>query len=90
MDVVDDRWTNYVTVLRPERDEPDWWAGAPSVAMGPGGRTYMASRMRGWTSDGPGPISVRAGGWNEEMLMMVWVSRVGMTEIRVLERPASI
>ena len=46
MNVADDRWTKYITVLRPERDEPDWWAGAPSVAIGPGGKTYMASRMR--------------------------------------------
>ena len=40
------RFSEYVTVLRPDRDEPDWWAGAPSVARVPGGETYLACRMR--------------------------------------------
>lgn len=40
------RFSTYTTVLRPERDEADWWAGAPSVAQVPGGDTYMACRMR--------------------------------------------
>lgn len=40
------RWSEYTTVLRPERDEADWWVGAPSIAIGPSGRTYMAVRMR--------------------------------------------
>lgn len=39
-------WSQYVTVMRPDKDEPDWWAGAPSIAMGPDGRTFMAVRMR--------------------------------------------
>jgi hypothetical protein len=40
------RWDDYVTVLKPDRDEAEWWAGAPSVAIGPDGRTYLAVRMR--------------------------------------------
>ena len=40
------RFESYVTVLEPDRHEPDWWAGAPSVAIGPGGETYLAARMR--------------------------------------------
>jgi hypothetical protein len=32
--------------MRPDRDEADWWAGAPSVTLGPDGRTFMAARMR--------------------------------------------
>lgn len=31
----------------------------------------MAPVTRGWTSEGPGPISVRTGGLNEVMLMLV-------------------
>jgi len=42
----EDLWSSYSTVLRPDRNESDWWAGAPSVAMGPDGRTYLAARMR--------------------------------------------
>ena len=41
-----ERFESYVTVLRPDRDEPEWWAGAPSVALGPDGYTYLAARMR--------------------------------------------
>lgn len=39
-------WTQYTVILRPDRNEPDWWAGAPSVAIAPDGRLYMAARMR--------------------------------------------
>lgn len=35
-----------VTILRPDRAEPEWWAGAPSVARGPDGVFWMACRMR--------------------------------------------
>jgi len=31
----------------------------------------MAASTRGWTSDGPGPISMRRGGWNEAEVMAV-------------------
>lgn len=41
----------YTTILKPDRDEPDWWAGAPSVTRGPDGVFWMACRMR--TADAP-------------------------------------
>jgi hypothetical protein len=37
---------NYHVVLRPDKDEPGWWAGAPSVARGKDGKFYLAARMR--------------------------------------------
>lgn len=36
----------YDVVLEPERNECDWWAGAPSVAMGSDGTVWLACRMR--------------------------------------------
>ncbi|MCD6351521.1 MAG: hypothetical protein J7M26_05335 [Armatimonadetes bacterium] len=45
-DLIRQRFAEYVTILRPDRDEFDWWAGAPSVAPGPDGRTFLAVRMR--------------------------------------------
>jgi hypothetical protein len=44
--IEDERWEDYLIVLRPERNEPDWWAGAPSVARIPDADTYLATRMR--------------------------------------------
>ena len=37
-------------ILEPDRDEPYWWAGAPSVVQGRDGRFYLAARMREATS----------------------------------------
>ncbi len=45
-ETVRSKFGQYTTVLRPDRDEPEWWAGAPSLAIGPDGRIYMAVRMR--------------------------------------------
>lgn len=36
----------YSVVLRPDKSEPEWWAGAPSVARGADGTFWMACRMR--------------------------------------------
>ena len=41
----------YTVVLRPDKDEAEWWAGAPSVARGADGVFWMACRMR--TADAP-------------------------------------
>jgi hypothetical protein len=41
----------YDVVLEPDKDEPEWWAGAPSVARDPDGTFWMACRMR--TADAP-------------------------------------
>lgn len=35
-----------VTVLEPDRNEPEWWAGAPSVVLDDSGTFWMAARMR--------------------------------------------
>ncbi|MBN2152935.1 MAG: hypothetical protein JW839_15900 [Candidatus Lokiarchaeota archaeon] len=36
----------YEVVLRPDKDEAGWWAGAPSVMMTRDGTFYLAARMR--------------------------------------------
>ncbi len=41
----------YDVVLRPDKDEAEWWAGAPSVMRGKDGIFWMACRMR--TADAP-------------------------------------
>jgi hypothetical protein len=41
----------YAVVLQPDRNEPEWWAGAPSVARDENGVFWMACRMR--TPDAP-------------------------------------
>lgn len=40
------RFKNYEVILEPDRDIPEWWAGAPSVALTPDGTFYLAARMR--------------------------------------------
>jgi hypothetical protein len=42
---------SYTVVLRPDKDEADWWAGAPSVVRDGNGTFWMACRMR--TPDSP-------------------------------------
>jgi len=37
---------HYHTVLEPDEDTPEWWAGAPSVCRAPDGAFYLACRMR--------------------------------------------
>ncbi len=37
---------NYHVVLRPDKDEPGWWSGAPSVTLAKDGTFYLAARMR--------------------------------------------
>lgn len=36
----------YSVILRPDKSEPEWWAGAPSVARSADGVFWMACRMR--------------------------------------------
>ncbi|MEM0076981.1 MAG: hypothetical protein QW768_02815 [Thermoproteota archaeon] len=36
----------YKTILEPDRNEPDWWAGAPSVIKDQNGKIWLAARMR--------------------------------------------
>lgn len=49
------RFDEYTPVLEPDRDEPEWWAGAPSVLVEDDGRTLMACRMR----EGQSPRGLR-------------------------------
>lgn len=37
---------DYEVILRPDREEPEWWAGAPSVVRDPDGTFWLACRMR--------------------------------------------
>ena len=41
----------YTVILEPDRNEPEWWAGAPSVARDRDGTFWLACRMR--TADAP-------------------------------------
>ena len=36
----------HVTILKPDEDLPEWWAGAPSVVRAVDGGFYLAARMR--------------------------------------------
>lgn len=36
----------HVTILEPDENLPEWWAGAPSVARADDGTFYLAARMR--------------------------------------------
>ncbi|HOK08332.1 MAG TPA: hypothetical protein PLT82_00660 [Candidatus Hydrogenedens sp.] len=38
--------SNYDVILRPDKDEPEWWAGAPSVVRDSNGIFWLACRMR--------------------------------------------
>ena len=40
------RFQDYDVILAPDRDVPEWWAGAPSVLRGGDGRFHLAARMR--------------------------------------------
>ena len=44
-------FSRFDVVLGPDREEPEWWAGAPSVARGDDGTFWLACRMR--TADAP-------------------------------------
>jgi len=37
---------DYRVVLEPDENQPEWWAGAPSVCRSTDGHTYLAARMR--------------------------------------------
>jgi hypothetical protein len=45
------RFSQYTTIVEPDRNEAEWWAGAPSVVRGPDGVFWLACRMR--TADAP-------------------------------------
>jgi hypothetical protein len=37
---------DYTVILEPDKNEPEWWAGAPSVVRGADGVFWLACRMR--------------------------------------------
>ena len=45
------KFEQYDVILGPDKDEADWWAGAPSVVRDPKGIFWLACRMR--TAEGP-------------------------------------
>lgn len=40
------RFETYDVILKPDKQEPEWWAGAPSVIRDPQGVFWLACRMR--------------------------------------------
>jgi len=40
------KFREYQVILGPDKDEPEWWAGAPSVVRDPTGVFWLACRMR--------------------------------------------
>lgn len=45
-DHLKNQFSHYDVVLEPDRNEPEWWAGAPSVMRAPDGAFFLAARMR--------------------------------------------
>jgi len=45
------KFSDYEVILKPDKDEPEWWAGAPSVVRDKDRVFWMACRMR--TADSP-------------------------------------
>jgi len=45
------KFTQYEVILQPDKNEPQWWAGAPSVVRDEKGVFWLACRMR--TADSP-------------------------------------
>jgi len=45
------KFRSYRVILEPDKDEAEWWAGAPSVVRDPNGIFWLACRMR--TADSP-------------------------------------
>lgn len=45
------KFTEYQVIVEPDKDQAEWWAGAPSVARDKSGTFWLACRMR--TADAP-------------------------------------
>jgi len=43
---ISQKFDTYTTVLKPDKNEPEYWAGAPSVVRDEEGTFWMAARMR--------------------------------------------
>lgn len=44
--LIPDRFHHSHVIVKPDKDEPEWWAGAPSVVRDTNGVFWMACRMR--------------------------------------------
>ena len=52
LDYLANKCANYSVILEPDKNEADWWAGAPSVCFdSDSGKFFLAARMR--TADAP-------------------------------------
>ncbi len=49
--IVPEKFEEYEVILEPDKDEAEWWAGAPSVVQDEDGIFWLACRMR--TADAP-------------------------------------
>lgn len=54
-----DRFRTFTTVLEPDRNQAEWWAGAPSVVRDASGVFWMAARMRNDHPQGPRGYEIR-------------------------------
>ncbi|MCL4797400.1 MAG: hypothetical protein KJZ84_22735 [Bryobacteraceae bacterium] len=54
-----DRFKSYSVALEPDRNQAEWWAGAPSVVRDSKGVFWMAARMRNDHPQGPRGYEVR-------------------------------
>jgi hypothetical protein len=87
-----EHFRSYTVVLEPERNVPEWWAGAPSVVRTPDGAFYLAARMR----EGDSPLGSR--GYEIRILKSadgvgfhpVHAIRRETVSVRSLERPALV
>ena len=43
---IPEKFKEYEVILEPDKNEPEWWAGAPSVVRDDAGTFWLASRMR--------------------------------------------
>jgi hypothetical protein len=53
------RFTRYDVILEPDRDQAEWWAGAPTVVRDRNGVFWLAARMRNDHPTGPRGYELR-------------------------------
>jgi len=84
--------SRYEVILEPDRDEPEWWAGAPSALRADDGTFYLAARMReGYSPRGKRGYEIRilksGDGRNFEPINHIRHEDAG---VPVFERPALV
>jgi hypothetical protein len=86
------RLEHFDIVLEPEKNVPEWWAGAPSAVVGEDGHVFLAARMR----EGDSPRGLR--GYEVRVLEShdgvffncIAQIRRGDANLRGFERPALV